>query len=287
MPSALSPYVRHLRLPFQLTLAPLFLWGAWLSGGTVAASTLIGFAALHFFLYPAATAFNSAYDRDEGPVGGMLEPPPVPPRLLPFSILLALAGLAPAAAMGPTFFLLYILIALIAWAYSHPSVRWKAHPLASAAAVALGQGALGFLAGGAAAADAAWSLATAWAGAAAAALATLGLYPVTQVYQVEEDRARGDRTLAVALGPGPALIFGALALAAAGAILAAMVAARIGIFAGGVVALGFLLAAGLELALARAVARGIEARRLWRIAMGLHAAAAIGIGLVVLPQLLL
>ena len=41
------------------------------------------------------------------------------------------------------------------------------------------------------------------------------LYPPTQLYQMDEDRARGDRTLAIVLGEGPSLGFAAgLALAA-------------------------------------------------------------------------
>jgi 1,4-dihydroxy-2-naphthoate octaprenyltransferase len=276
-PSTLGPYVRHLRLPFQLSLAPLFLWGAWLADGTATVATLGGFAALHLFLYPAATAFNSVYDRDEGPVGGMLAPPPVPPRLAALAAALALAGLALAAAVGPGFFLLYGLIALIAFAYSHPSVRWKARPIASALAMAVGQGAFGFLAGGAAMADPTWSLSTVFTGAAAAALATLGLYPVTQIYQVEEDRARGDRTLAVVLGPGRALVLGALCLAAAGAVLAWLVGDRAGAGSAFAAAAGFALVAALQLRLARALASDrLDPRTSWRRAMRLNALAAAG-----------
>jgi 4-hydroxybenzoate polyprenyltransferase len=54
-----------------------------------------------------------------------------------------------------------------------------------------------------------------------ASLTTLGLYPLTQVYQISEDRSRGDRTLAVHLGMEGALRFGlwALAFAAVSATL--------------------------------------------------------------------
>src|SRR5687767_13219213 len=140
-------YIVHLRLPFQLTLAPIFLWGALLSGGRWGGATTAAFVALHLFLYPAATAFNSAYDHDEGPVSGLERPPQVPPGLLGFAIALAAAGAVAAFFAGLGFLLVYTLIVVWTAAYSHPATRWKASPWKSAAAIALGQGALGFAAG--------------------------------------------------------------------------------------------------------------------------------------------
>lgn len=214
----LSSYWKHLRLPFQLTLAPLFLWGAFLAGEGWRLDLVTAFIALHFCLYPGITAFNSAYDLDEGPVSGMLHPPEVPPGLLLFSVALQLAGALMAAFVGPWLVAIYLSIALLAAAYSHPRIRWKADPLKSAATVAIGQGVLGFLAG--------WCAASgtmpepgdvrALLGGLVAGLTTLGLYPATQVFQVEEDEVRGDRTLAVALGPSGALRLGSASLAGAG-----------------------------------------------------------------------
>src|SRR5205823_3936558 len=114
-------------------------------------SLLLGFTAFHFCLYTGITAFNSAYDRDEGPVGGMLAPPPVPPRLLEFSLVVQAVGAVLAAFVTPAFFTLYVVIAAMGAAYSHPRPRWKARPLGSLLTVFIGQGALGFLAGWAAA----------------------------------------------------------------------------------------------------------------------------------------
>ena len=261
-------YLAHLRLPFQLTLAPIFLWGALLSGGEWTQATTLAFVALHLFLYPAATAFNSAYDRDEGPVGGM-ERPPAPPRgLAAFAFALAAIGAVPAAAAGATFLVYYAAIAGWTAAYSHPATRWKASPWTSAVAICLGQGALGFLAGWVTTAAAGSATETLLAGAAGAALTALGLYPATQVFQVEEDRARGDRTLAIALGPARALRFGALCLAFAGAVTVWLVARRFGPSDGALIALGYgALILGHE-RLARAAPR-LDQATLYRRAMRL------------------
>jgi 4-hydroxybenzoate polyprenyltransferase len=234
-----APYVVHLRLPFQLTLAPVFLWGALLSEGRWDGSTTAAFVALHLFLYPAATAFNSAYDNDSGPVSGLERPPRAPPGLLHFAILLAAAGAAVAPFGGPGFLLVYALIVVWTAAYSHPATRWKAGPWKSAAAIALGQGALGFAAGWIAAAPLDLSDEALSAGASGAALTALGLYPATQVFQLEEDRKRGDRTLAVVMGPAAALRLGAVCLALGGAVTTWLVARRFGPPDAFLIALGY------------------------------------------------
>lgn len=218
----LLSYWKHMRLPFQLTLAPLFLWGSFLHQAPLNLVTVLGFISLHLFLYPGITAFNSAYDRDTGPVSGMERPPEVPPGLLGFSILLQAAGAAIAAGVGLVFLWVYGAIALLAAAYSHPETRWKASPWGSALVVALGQGFLGFVAGWVAGSDLlAWTGSERFVlGGLGAALTTLGLYPSTQVFQLEEDARRGDRTLACALGPVRALRLGSICLAGAGAAAA-------------------------------------------------------------------
>jgi 4-hydroxybenzoate polyprenyltransferase len=193
----------HLRLPFQLLLAPVYLWGWLLAGGGLSSSVLLGFLAFHVFLYGGATAFNSYYDRDTGPVGGLEHPPPAVPELLPFSLAIKAFGWLLAAAVSWTFFWIYGGFAALSFAYSHPRIRLKANPLMSVMTVAIGQGVLAFMGGWAASRG---EVTSAWSplgvlGALSAALLVLSFYPLTQLYQVEEDHARGDITAAVAWGP--------------------------------------------------------------------------------------
>lgn len=211
-------YWKHLRVPFQLSLSPLFLWGFFLANGTPSRGMALGFAAFHFCLYTGITAYNSAYDRDEGPVGGMLKPPPVPKYLLLFSLLMQLLGAILALTVNQAFFFVYAVIVVLGIAYSHPRIRWKADPILSALTVFFGQGIGGFLAGWTAAIGGFIALSSERAvlGMASAALTTLGLYPLTQVYQIEEDTQRGDHTIAVVLGAGRALWFGWCSLLLAG-----------------------------------------------------------------------
>lgn len=207
----------HLRLPFQAILAPLFLWGFLLAGGQPDASFLVAFLAVHVFCYGGVTAFNSYYDRDEGPIGALAAPPPVTPALLPFSLAVLLIGWALAWSVNAPFFWLYAVISALALAYSHPAIRLKARPLPSVLTVAIGQGAGGTLLGwlavrGGPALGAGQALASAFSplgvlGILGATLLTTGLFPLTQIYQEEEDRRRGDQTFVVRWGPAAAFRF--------------------------------------------------------------------------------
>jgi 4-hydroxybenzoate polyprenyltransferase len=205
-------WLRHLRLPFNALLSPIYLWGVWVAPHPPEAwRVALGWLALHVFLYGGTTALNSYYDRDEGPIGGMRHPEPIGTGLLAWSLAVQALGLPLAWAVSPAFAATYLLLGLLAAAYSHPRTRWKADPRAALTVVALGQGGLGSLAGFWAAAGPGVDVAAAllgarpWWAAAIAAAVLLGQYVVSQAYQVHEDRRRGDRTLPVLLGPGVAL----------------------------------------------------------------------------------
>jgi 1,4-dihydroxy-2-naphthoate octaprenyltransferase len=220
----------HLRLHFQLLLAPIFLWGYLLAGGQWTETLVLSFVAFHVFNYGGGTAFNSYYDRDEGPIGGLQHPPPVEPALLPFALAMQVAGWALTLAVGAAVAAVYGLMFALFLAYSHPAIRLKAGPLRAMFTVAFGQGVLGFAAGWLTARGDPASLASvqAVAGCAAATLLTTGLYPLTGLYQVDVDRARGDRTAAVAWGVARCFSVALALLAAAGLTLALVVARRYG-----------------------------------------------------------
>ncbi len=192
-------FLVHLRLPFQLTLAPFMLWGAALARTPVTARFVIGFVVMQVCFYGGTTAYNSHYDRDEGPVGGLEHPPPVGPWLLPGSLILQAFGLAVAAWVGLEFFFACLAFFVLGILYSHPATRWKGNPWLSWFVVMFGQGAIGTAAG----VVAGWSprlTPEIACGLVAAAALVGGLYPLTQLFQTEEDAARGDRTTAIALG---------------------------------------------------------------------------------------
>jgi 1,4-dihydroxy-2-naphthoate octaprenyltransferase len=203
--SALSdsfvPLFIHLRLHFQLLLSPVFLWGFLLGEGQLNIGFWIAFVAFHIFLYGGTTAFNSYYDRDQGPVGGLEKPPPVTSELLPFSLVVQIVGALLAAFVNTTFFSVYIIMFIVFTAYSHPRIRLKGRPLVGLLSIALCQGVLAGL-GGAAVADATLNVLTPlkWVSLFLGTGLIVGFYPITQIYQVDEDLARGDLTFAAWAG---------------------------------------------------------------------------------------
>jgi 4-hydroxybenzoate polyprenyltransferase len=223
----------HLRLHYQLVfLSPLFAWGFALGGGRWSLRAALAFVAFHVFLYGGITAYNSYYDRDEGPVGGLRKPPPVTAPLLAFSIVVQLIGLALARIAGWELALLYAAVMLLSVAYSHPAFRWKARPLLSLLVVALGQGAVGFRAGwlcGATPALALSSSTDGLLGLAAAVLLTTGFYPLSQLYQLDEDRARGDFTFSVVYGQKASFRLALGCLVAGGASIVLVALRRFGL----------------------------------------------------------
>src|SRR5882762_9088402 len=226
----MRPLLVHLRLHFQLLLAPVFLWGWLLAGGSLTQAVVFGFVAFHFFLYSGTTAFNSYYDRDVGPVGGLEQPPSVAPALLPFSLAVQGVGALLAALVNFQFFIAYAIFVGLSFAYSHPRIRWKAHTWTSLLVVGFGQGALAFVAAWAATRA---EIASAWSvdgvlGAAAAVLLILALYPLTQLYQIDEDAARGDRTVAVAWGPRRCFEFSIASTLLGGAAMVVLLLRRFG-----------------------------------------------------------
>jgi 4-hydroxybenzoate polyprenyltransferase len=224
--ASLSSLFVHLRLHYQLLfLSPLFIWGFMLGGAILSKRAGIGFVSFHFFLYGGITAYNSYYDRDEGPVGGLRSPPPVIEWLLPFSLVVQFVGLVLAVVVGSWFAALYVAVMVLSVAYSHPRFRWKARPLVSLLVVAFGQGAVGYLGGWLCGAEPPHSLLAVnpMLGLGVAALSAVGLYPLTQIYQMDEDRARGDRTFAVAYGADDSFKFALACIALAGGCITALV----------------------------------------------------------------
>ena len=209
-------YFKLLRLPYQLQLGPIFAWGFFLSGGTFRTNAEIArfvavFLIFHIGAFGGMTALNSFYDRDETPVGGMWSPPKVPLFLWHFAWIIQIGGLILLLPFGAALCLIYTGLLVLSLLYSHPLSRGKAHPWRSLVIVAVGQGVLDCFAGAfAASAFATSAFATSafaasstrlgsafcW-GTLGATLTVAAFYPLTQLYQIEEDKARGDRTLAL------------------------------------------------------------------------------------------
>jgi len=193
----------HLRLNWHLMLMPIFLWGFFLSGGPISYKFWLGLFVFHVLFYGGSTCFNSYYDQDEGPIGGLWNPPRSTRSLLYFSLIIQAIGMF-LVAVFISIPLLAVSLAMFALstAYSHPAVRLKAYPIASLLTVSIGQGAGGTVSGWLCGQDDWTTLLSmrAFLGILVATLLTTGFYPLTQIYQRDEDERRGDITFAVRWG---------------------------------------------------------------------------------------
>lgn len=204
----------HLRIPFSYFLLPVYLFALAISPNLNESRMLWVFIILHVFLYPASNGYNSYYDRDEKSIGGLKNPPPVNTGLYYLALSFdALALLLGYWKINTLFMVMLLVYGLISKAYSHPSVRLKKYPILGWFAAGLFQGFFTFMMCYVGINN--FSLENCWNAhvlipAALTSIMLWGNYPMTQVYQHEEDAKRGDITLSLKLGIRGTFLFTAV-----------------------------------------------------------------------------
>lgn len=196
----------HLRIHFSYFLLPIYIFALSISPNLSEAGLLGLFAILHLFIYPASNAYNSFFDKDEKSIGGLKNPPPVDRGLFFLSQAFDLIGLILAFTLFPgNYTLIGMLIAYIfaSRAYSNPKIRLKKFAVTSWLIAGFFQGA--------------WVVWIVYIGLNDFPIAHIlkphvlipgllasailwGSYPMTQIYQHEEDAKRGDITMSIRLG---------------------------------------------------------------------------------------
>lgn len=192
-------FLIHLRLHYQFFI----LSGGYLLGGLLVPDPEWGqfwaqFINVHVLLFGGATAFNSYWDKDEGPIGGLRNPPKMQAWMRDASMFMQFAGLIWAFTAGILYALIYLISIIFFWLYSTPIARWKGRPVLSLVAIGVSTGTNSLLLG-AIAAGGRFSVELLFAGAGTAFI-MLSLYPVSQIYQMSDDSRRGDRTFASHFG---------------------------------------------------------------------------------------
>ena len=198
--------IQLLRFHFSLFLLPVFLFALsqlpqveWFNAGWL-------FFILHFLVYPSSNGYNSFMDRDESPIGGLARPLQPTRQLFYVSVLMdCLAVLAALliswlTALGILFYI------LASRAYSYRGIRLKRHPVLGFLTVFVFQGAVIFY--------------VTYHGChpeqpfsvpllpcAIASLLIGALYPLTQIYQHEDDKRDGVLTLSYMLGKRGTFLF--------------------------------------------------------------------------------
>jgi 4-hydroxybenzoate polyprenyltransferase len=202
--------IKLLRIPFSLLLMPVFLLAlSQIDTPFSWADAFIPFAIIHLLIYPASNGYNSYIDRDEGSIGG-IEKPPMPTIAL-FYVTLAmdiLAVLLSFFLVNPPFALCILTCIVASRAYSTRQIRLKKYAVLGFLVVAFFQGAFTFYMTHLGISKAFLPINTVnlWV-LAACSLQIAGVYPLTQIYQHEQDLADGVTTISYKLGYRGTFIF--------------------------------------------------------------------------------
>lgn len=193
----------HLRVPFSFFLLPVF-WFALSQSASASVWRVVavGFT-VHLLLYPASNAYNSYFDKDEGSIGGLEAPPPVNKTLYWASWVLDIVALLIGVFVNWVFVLYLLLYGFITKAYSWNGIRIKKYPILSWVVIGIAQGGLTYALTYLSINDLPLTdllQPRLLLGSLLATLNIMALYPLTQVYQHEEDASRGDETMSLLLG---------------------------------------------------------------------------------------
>ncbi|MGB4399081.1 MAG: UbiA family prenyltransferase [Daejeonella sp.] len=209
----------HMRFAFSFFLLPVFFFACSQVPQVIPINAILTFIIWHFLVYPASNGYNSYFDNDEGSIALIENPPEVDKSLYYFSIFLDIVALLAAAIVSWSLFAAVLIYGVFSKLYSHPSVRFKKYPIASFLIVFIFQGACVYWSTYAAISG--LDLFTGWnstfviAGLICSCLIG-ATYPLTQIYQHDEDRMRGDHTLSLVLGVTGTFLFSAAMFILAG-----------------------------------------------------------------------
>jgi 1,4-dihydroxy-2-naphthoate octaprenyltransferase len=185
-------------------LLPVFLFSLSVSPNLNGNTIFWVFFIVHFLLYPASNGFNSYFDKDEKSIGGLKNPPPVNKGLYYLSLLFdAAAVVLGLIKISLLFAIMLFVYGMVSKAYSHPAIRLKKYAITGWIITGLFQGLFTFcmcyIGLNKFSTDHLWNASVLIPGILTSVMLWAN-YPMTQVYQHEEDARRGDKTFSLMLG---------------------------------------------------------------------------------------
>jgi 1,4-dihydroxy-2-naphthoate octaprenyltransferase len=195
-----------LRFHFSLFLLPVYLFALSQLQAVEWNRAILIFFILHFLVYPSSNGYNSFMDRDKGSIGGLSAPLQPTRQLFITSIVMDVVAILLSFFISWIFALGILLYILASRAYSYRGIRLKKYPITGFLTVFIFQGALIFFItyhG----ADPERTLNFPWLPCLISSLLIGALYPLTQVYQHEDDSRDGVVTISMLLGKTGSFIF--------------------------------------------------------------------------------
>jgi 1,4-dihydroxy-2-naphthoate octaprenyltransferase len=204
-----SSTIKLLRIPFSFFLSPLYFFALGQVKEIDWKKAALIFIILHFLIYPASNGYNSYMDRDTASIGGLEKPPPPLRELYLLTIVMDTIAILLCFLISPLFALVALFYIGASKAYSYRGIRLKKHPITGYLVVILFQGALTY-----------WLVYYGssaipveifpWKGMLISALLIGGFYPLTQIYQHQQDLDDGVETISYKLGYTGTFVFCAI-----------------------------------------------------------------------------
>ncbi len=201
-----------LRFPFSFFLMPLFLFALSQADAINTFTALVSFLIIHLLVYPASNGYNSYIDSDEESIGGLEKPPQPTETLFYITFLMDLAALLLSAWLISSFFSCCIgLYILASRAYSSKKIRLKKYAVAGFLTVTIFQGAFTYFMSTVGITNTFPVLGNVFLFLLlGTSFQIAGAYPLTQIYQHQQDMKDGIITLSYRLGYKGTFIFTAI-----------------------------------------------------------------------------
>ena len=188
-----------LRFHFSIFLMPIYWFALSQTTNIDWMDTITVFIILHVLVYPASNGYNSYMDRDTGSIGGIKHPMQPTRELYYTTLLLDALALILSLTLSIYFFIGILSFICASRAYSYRGIRLKQYPFLGFFTVIFFQGAVTFfLVKHGSSVEKHTNISY------IAMLASLflvgGFYPLTQIYQHEQDKADGVKTISSVLG---------------------------------------------------------------------------------------
>ena len=196
-----------LRFHFSFFLLPVYVFALSQAEKINAWHAVLIFFILHLLVYPSSNGYNSYIDRDTGPVGGIRSPSLPTRQLYHTSVVMDILALLLSLLVSLPFTIGVAVYIAASKAYSSRLTRLKKYPFAGYLTVVIFQGAWTFYIVYTNVQD---SPQVPYLQMMASSLLIGGFYPLTQVYQHEQDRQEGVTTLSMVLGKRGTFVFTAI-----------------------------------------------------------------------------
>jgi 1,4-dihydroxy-2-naphthoate octaprenyltransferase len=198
--------IQLLRFHFSFFLLPVYLFAVSQVPVIDRSNAIIVFLILHILVYPSSNGYNSYMDKDESPIGGLASPLQPTKQLFYVSIIMDVMAVLFGFLVDPFFALGILLYILASRAYSYRGIRLKRFPVIGFLTVFIFQGALVFVIVYHTV-DSARSLYIPVLPCIISSMLIGALYPLTQIYQHEDDFKDGVITISYLVGKKGSFIF--------------------------------------------------------------------------------